>query len=97
MDQPTNVMSKPSNVVERNIGLLEVVLRYCLAKPQILEALPDDFELVILPEDDPEILRYNLDLLNKYGSSGKPIVFARVKSTLDLTRVHPDIYVPLAV
>jgi hypothetical protein len=95
MDQPRNV--KPRDVVERNIGLLEVVLRYCFANPQILEALPNDFELVILPEDDPEILQYNLDLLNKYGSSGKPIVFARVKSTLDLTRVHPDIYVPLAI
>ncbi|MCI0478619.1 MAG: hypothetical protein L0Y55_20450 [Anaerolineales bacterium] len=97
MDQIANLAQKPPSVVERNIALLEIVMRYFLAQPQVFQALPDDFELVVLPEDDPEMLRYNLDLLNQYGSAGKPIVFARVKSTLDLTRVRPDIYVPLAV
>ncbi len=93
----TNRIKKPKDAVERNIALLEILMRYLLAKPQVFEALPDNFELIILPEDDPEMLQYNLALLNEYGSAGKPIVFARVRSNLDLTRIGPDIYVPLAV
>jgi hypothetical protein len=47
-----------------------------------------------LPEDDPEIRIYNLELLDKYGSEGKPIVFARLKS--NQVAAHPSIFVPLA-
>ena len=55
-------------------------MRYLLNNPQVFSSLPDNFELVILPNDDPDIRLYNLDLLDKYGSEGKPIVIARVKT-----------------
>ena len=55
-------------------------MRYLLDNPQVFDALPDDFELVILPDDDPDVRLYNLDLLDRYGSEGKPVVFARVRS-----------------
>ncbi|RIK24380.1 MAG: hypothetical protein DCC52_12535 [Chloroflexi bacterium] len=73
-------------------------MRYLLAEPQIFSALPDNFELVILPEDDPEMRLYNLELLDRVGAEGKPIVFARIKSTrrLDLKRAKPHLYIPIA-
>lgn len=85
-------------VVERNIALLEKLMRYLLAEPHIFSALPDDFELVILPEDDPEIRLYNLELLDRIETQGKPVVFARIKSArhLDLKRAKPHLYVPVA-
>ena len=70
----------PANVVERNIILVGEIMRYLLNNPQVFSSLPDNFELVILPNDDPDIRLYNLDLLDKYGSEGKPIVIARVKT-----------------
>jgi len=92
-------IKKPKNVVERNIVLLGALMQYLLAEPQVFKSLPDKFELVILPEDDPEMLRYNLELLNMYGSEGKPVVFVRMKARqrVDTRKVRPSLYVPLAV
>lgn len=78
----------------RNIALTGDIMRYLLENPKVFQSLPEQFELVILPEDDPEIRMYNLELLNKYGSEGKPIVFARIKS--DPLASPPSIFVPLA-
>jgi hypothetical protein len=88
---------RPNKAVERNIALLEKLMQYLLAEPHVFSALPDSFELVILPEDDPEIRLYNLELLDRLGSEGKPIVFARIKSAqkLDWKRARPHLYVPL--
>jgi hypothetical protein len=60
--------------------LLGDVMRYLLAEPQLLASLPEDFELVILPDDDPVLRRYNLELVDAYESAGKPIVFVRTKA-----------------
>jgi len=72
-------------------------MQYILAHPEILDRLPANFELVILPDDDPEIRGYNLELLSAYGSEGKPVVFARLAASqgLDPENIQPDLYVPL--
>ena len=72
-------VSTPINVVERNIALTGEFTRYLLEHPQVLRTLPEQFELVILPEDDPEMRAYNLELLDRYGSEDKPIVFVRMR------------------
>lgn len=87
------------NVVEKNILLTGKLMRFLLNQPEIFSALPENFELVILPDDDPEMRLYNLDLLDTYGSEGKPVVFARLKSSLELHQVEEiqaSIYVPVA-
>lgn len=91
-------IKKPRKAVERNMALLDSLMRYLLAKPQILDSLPSNFELVILPDDDPEMRLYNLKLLDTFASEGKPIVFARLKSSrkADWGRTQPSLYVPLA-
>ena len=91
-------VSGPKDVVERNIALTGELVRYLLEQPQVLSSLPENFELVILPDDDPEMRLYNLELLDAYGSEGKPIVFARVKSSREgvLNQSCPSLYVPVA-
>jgi hypothetical protein len=73
-------------------------MRFLLAEPQLLASLPESFELVILPDDDPVLRPYNLELLDTYESTGKPIVFVRTKAerTSGPTRSRPSLYVPLA-
>ena len=83
-----------TEVVERNVRLTGQIVKYILNHPNILEALPEKFEFVLLPEDDPEVRLLNLELLDKYGSEGKPIVFARIKSLARTFR--PSIFVPVA-
>lgn len=88
----------PKRVVERNIALVGDVMRFLLAEPQLLASLPESFELVILPDGDPVLRRYNLELLDAYEGMGRPIVFVRTKAerTPGLTRPRPSLYVPLA-
>ena len=90
-------INAPADAVERNIQLTTEIMRYLMSQPQVFDALPDKFELIILPEDDPEIRLYNLELLDQYGSEGKPIVFARFKSGSGTppTPTAPSIFVPL--
>ena len=83
-----------SDIAERNIRLTGEIMKYLMDHPKVFDVLPDKFELVILPEDDSEISMFNLELLNKYGNEGKPIVFARVK--LSAAHMRPSIFVPVA-
>lgn len=89
---------KPRNVVEKNIALTGKLMQHLLSKPHLFDALPDSFELVILPEDDPAMRQYNLELLDKYVSEDKPLIFVRMKSsqTADFDEMEPSLYVPLA-
>ena len=74
-------------------------MNYLLNHPQVFGALPDKFELVILPDDDPEMRLYNLDLLDKHGSEDKPVVFARISSRVKKIskRSKPSLFVPATV
>ena len=91
-------LKRPKKIVERNIQLTNQITHYLLDHPDMIESLPDEFELVVLPDDDPEIRLYNLDLLDRYGSEGKPVVFARIRSHVDavIPAVKPSLFVPLA-
>ena len=75
-------MRRKDDIVEQSIFLTEEIMRYLLDNPQVFESLPDNFELVILPENNPEMGTYNLSLLDKFGSEGKEVVFARVGENL---------------
>lgn len=92
-------MMTPSNVVERNILFVKEIMRYLLDNPHVFSSLPDKFELVVLPEDDPEMRLYNLELLDRYGSEGKPIVFARVKVAGQGLAIQdkPSLYAPIPI
>ncbi len=68
-----------SKIVRKNLLLIREVMNYLLSHPQTFAGLPDNFELVILPEDDAELRLYNLELLDKFARQDTPIVFARTK------------------
>jgi hypothetical protein len=95
----TASIRKPKRVVERNMALLGDLMQFLLAEPRVLASLPSNFELVILPDDDPEMRLYNLRLLDTFADKDKPIVFARLKSSkrANWRKTQPSLYVPLAV
>ena len=70
-------------------------MRYLLEQPQVLSSLPENFVFLMM------ILKCacNLELLDAYGSEGKPIVFARVKSSREsvLDQGRPSLYAPVVV
>ena len=48
-------------IVEKNITLSFEFKRYILEHPEVLEQIPDGAQVVVLPQDDPELYRINLN------------------------------------
>lgn len=46
-----------------------------------------------LPDDDPELRAYNLDLLDRYGSEGRSVVFARL--SVARAEATPQVFAPV--
>lgn len=90
---------KSDQMVDRNLELTERFMHYVFAKPEILDTLPDNFELIILPANDPELRQFNLDLLDEQGSENRPIVFVRLGSgnKMDFKTDQPQVYAPVAI
>ena len=86
-------------IVERNISLSAKIMQFLMDNQQVFDSLPENFELVILPDDDPDIRQYNLELLDKYGSENKPVVFARIKAHPEDPKMQgkPSIFVPIHI
>ena len=84
-------------IVERNLSLVSEVTRFILDNPSLLDRLPSDFQLVILPNDDPELSLYNLNLLTNYANQNKPLIMVRLEgSQVDFEHNPPQLFVPLA-
>ena len=88
-----------AEVVKRNIDLHSAFMQYILDHPKLLDELPTDFRLIILPEDDPELTAYNLALLDQRPPKGKPLIFVRMRmgKKVDFKKRRPTVYLPLAV
>ena len=86
-------MESTSHLVDRNLRITQKVMAYLMTNPCLFESLPDKFELVILPDDDPELRSYNLDLLDRFGSEAGPVVFARL--SVAQAEVTPQVFAPV--
>jgi len=51
--------------INKNLDLLDEFMKYAFNNPEILEKIPPDSELVILPKDDPELYKYNKKTADK--------------------------------
>ncbi len=79
------MMSYNQNViVEKNITLSFEFERYVLEHPDILTHLPDGAEVVLLPKDDLELYRFNLNAARRaqQESNAPPIVFIEIEGLL---------------
>jgi hypothetical protein len=65
--------------IKKNLDLLNEFMKYAFESPEILEKIPPEAELVILPIDDQELYKYNEDLANKIFSQGKNVVLVKMK------------------
>ena len=72
--------------IKKNLDLLNEFMKYAFEKPEVLEKIPPDSELVILPVDNPELYEYNQKTANKMLSQGKNVVIVKMKK--------PEISVP---
>jgi len=72
--------------IKKNLDLLNEFMKYAFDNPEVLENIPPDAELIILPIDDLELREYNKKMADKIFSQGKKVVLVRMKK--------PDLPVP---
>jgi len=70
---------KKDLAVKRNLDLLNEFMKYVFTNPKILESIPPETELVILPSDDQELCEYNKKTAHKILSKGKKVIYVKMK------------------
>lgn len=82
-------------LVAKNLILSTELDRYVLEHPEFAEQIPLNAQVVLLPEDDPELSKQNLEISRTQREPGQPVVYVRIeKVLLPLSRlVNPRIEV----
>lgn len=72
---------RKNEVIEKNLEQHSLFMQYALEHPEVLERIPDNAEIVFLPENDPKLAKVNLNAGRSKESKGKRIVYVKVKVT----------------
>lgn len=70
---------KKDAAIKKNLDSLNEFMSHAFDDPKILERIPPDAEVVILPIDDTELYQYNRDMADKMFSEGKDVVLVKMK------------------
>jgi len=63
----------------KNLRLSTEFDLYLLEHPEVAEQIPEDALIPLLPEDDPELCKKNLELAQARREPGQSIVYIRVE------------------
>lgn len=66
-------------IVRKNLELLEEFTKYAGDHPDILDNIPKEAQLIILPENDPELLRANEQIVNECKKAGRQFVVFKMR------------------
>ena len=77
---------KKELAIKKNLDLLNEFMKFAFENPKVLEGIPPEAELIILPINDPELYEYNKKAAAKIMSKGEKVVFVKMKK--------PEIPVP---
>lgn len=66
-------------IIKRNLDLLNEFMKIAFDQPDILDSIPNEAELVILPENDPELYKANMKTKRLLEKKGKRFVVVRMK------------------
>lgn len=69
-------------ITEKNITLSFEFERYILEHPDLLTQIPPEAEVILLPKDDPELYRINLETAQKteYSANASPVVYIEIEA-----------------
>jgi hypothetical protein len=65
--------------IKENLDLLDTFMKYAFDHPEILDEIPPDAELVILPKGDPELYEANKRLAESLSKEGKKVVVVNLQ------------------
>ena len=68
-----------NETIKRNLDLLNEFMKIAFDQPEILDKIPKGSELIILPENDPELYAANLKIKQLLEEKGEKVVVVRMK------------------
>ena len=68
-------------IVKKNLDLLDEFMKYAFDHPDILDEIPRDANLVLLPERDSSLEKANKKILSKLKARGEQTVAIRIRTT----------------
>ena len=68
-----------NETIKRNLDLLNEFMKIAFDQPEILDKIPKGSELIILPENDPELYAANLKIKQSLEEKGGKVVVVRMK------------------
>ncbi|HHT9111139.1 MAG TPA: DUF5647 family protein [Candidatus Brocadiaceae bacterium] len=66
-------------IIKKNLDLFNEFMKYAFEHPEILDKIPPEAELVILPTNDPEHCTINRKMATALIKKGKKVVVVRFK------------------
>ncbi|MBS1257200.1 MAG: hypothetical protein MAG551_00238 [Candidatus Scalindua arabica] len=73
-------MNKEKEMIGRNVELSTEFSRYLFEHPEIVEKIPIDAEIILLPEFDNELKEFNLKLGKNIEAEGEKVVYILIKN-----------------
>ena len=73
-------MDKAKEMIERNIELSAEFSRYLFEHPELEEKLPADAEIILLPDYDEELKKFNLELGRGLEADGGKAIYVSIKA-----------------
>ena len=70
---------KKEVAIKMNLDLLNEFMKYAFDNPEVMDKIPPEAELVILPIDDQQLFDYNRKTADKMFSQGKTVVLVKMK------------------
>ena len=72
-------MMKDTKLVEKNLELSFEFMRHLLSHPELEKSIPKEAQVVLLPDYDEKLKRFNLRNSKRQREKGQPVVYVRIK------------------
>ncbi|HEY3304976.1 MAG TPA: DUF5647 family protein [Candidatus Binatia bacterium] len=72
---------KKESTVRKNLDLLDEFMKYAFDHPDILDEIPKEASLVILPEGDAPLHKENKKMLNRLKAKGEKVIAVKLRVT----------------
>jgi hypothetical protein len=72
---------KKESTVRKNLDLLDEFMKYAFDHPDILDEIPKEASLVILPEGDASLHKENKKMLNRLKAKGEDVAVVKLRAT----------------
>jgi len=70
---------KEQEIFSKNLILSTEFDRYVIEHPEFAEKIPQNAQIVLLPEDDPELSQKNIEIAKVQCEPGQPVVYVYVE------------------